>query len=240
MRSGDAEAAPAAARPASGAGMPPGCSASAPPATAATRRLSLFVIDGLPQRQLDAYRDQLAPDGLARFLTEGTAFSEAHYGHAYTVTAAGHATLLTGAAPHRSGIIGNEWRDPASGERVYCTADPDAHYLDHPTPSGAGTSPRNLMVESLGDVLRKSDARAKVIAVSGKDRGAILPAGRSGRTADCRHQARRFWAGCAGRGVFLPPMPGISYWRGASTVAESGARLEGAAAPGTQSWIAEY
>ena len=56
-----------------------------------------------PQRQVVDYRDQLAPDGLRRFLDRGAWFSDAHYGHAFTVTAAGHATMLTGAypAPHR-------------------------------------------------------------------------------------------------------------------------------------------
>ena len=140
----------------------------------------LFVIDGLPQRQMTAYRDQLAPDGFARFLDKGAWFSDAHYGHAYTVTAAGHATLLTGAYPHRTGIIGNEWRDAQTGVHTYCTGDASAEYIGHNTQSLDGTSPRNLRAESMGDVLRREDARAKVIGVSGKDRGAILPAGREG------------------------------------------------------------
>lgn len=140
----------------------------------------LLVVDGLPQWQVTGYRDQLAPDGFARFLQRGAWFAEAHYGHAYTVTAAGHATLLTGAYPHRTGIIGNDWRDVHSGAQVYCTGDADAHYIAHETEPLDGTSPRNLRAESLGDVLRRVDPRSKVIGISGKDRGAILPAGRSG------------------------------------------------------------
>jgi hypothetical protein len=35
-------------------------------------------------------------------------------------------------------------------------------------------------VEALGDVLKRLDPRSKVIAMSGKDRGAILPAGKTG------------------------------------------------------------
>ena len=157
---------------ASGPGLPAG--AERP------RLLVLFVVDGLPQRQVEAYRDQLAADGLARFLERGAAFSQAHYGHAFTVTAAGHATILSGAYPHRSGIIGNEWIDVEGGRAMYCTGDPGAQYLGHPTGAMDGTSPRNLKVETLGDVLKRAEPRAKVIAVSGKDRGAILPAGRSG------------------------------------------------------------
>ena len=145
-------------------------------------RLVVFlVVDGLPQRQVSGLRDQLALDGLARFLDRGAWFSQAHHGHAHTVTAAGHAVMLTGAYPHRTGIIGNDWRDPSTGAVVYNTADPQASYIGNPTdPRRDGTSPKNLKVETLGDVLRRADPRSKVIAISGKDRGAILLAGKSG------------------------------------------------------------
>src|SRR5262245_61182956 len=154
------------------------CASTAP--TPPPKLLVLFVIDGLPQRQVTAYRDQLAPDGFARFLDRGTWYSNAHYGHAFTVTAAGHATMLTGAYPHRSGIIGNDWRDRDSGAEVYCTGDTANTYIDSPTKPLDGTSPANLRAQTVGDVLRKADSRSKVIAISGKDRGAILPAGKAG------------------------------------------------------------
>jgi predicted AlkP superfamily pyrophosphatase or phosphodiesterase len=158
------------------------CAASAGEAAAVPRPklVVLLVVDGLPQRQVLDYRDQLAPDGLARFLDRGAWFSQAHYSHAFTVTAAGHATLLTGATPSRTGIIGNDWRDPQTGAPQYCVADLSATYIGHKTQALDGTSPKNLRVESLGDVLRRLDARSKVIAVSGKDRGAILLAGKGG------------------------------------------------------------
>jgi predicted AlkP superfamily pyrophosphatase or phosphodiesterase len=159
------------------------CANSAPATGAAAARPKLvvfLVVDGLPQRQVMAYRDQLAPDGFARFLERGAWFSNAHYGHAFTVTAAGHATMLTGAYPHRTGIIGNEWRDVNTGASVYNTGDRAATYIGHKTNELDGTSPRNLKVETVGDVLRRVEPRAKVIGISGKDRGAILPAGKTG------------------------------------------------------------
>ena len=155
--------------------------AGAPTSLAVKPRLVVFlVIDGLPQWQITAYRDQLAGDGFARFLDRGAWYSQARYSHAHTVTAAGHATLLTGAYPHRSGIIGNDWRDPATGAQVYNTGDTAAKYIANVTNPLDGTSPRNLKVETVGDVLRRADPRSKVIAISGKDRGAILLAGKSG------------------------------------------------------------
>lgn len=148
---------------------------------AAPPRLLVFIaIDGLPQRQVTAYRDQLAPDGFARFLDRGAWYAQAHHGHAFTVTAAGHATMLTGAYPHRTGIVGNDWIAPATGQRVYNTGDAAHHYLDNPTDPLDGTSPRNLRVETLGDVLRREHPTSRVVAVSGKDRGAILLAGHAG------------------------------------------------------------
>jgi predicted AlkP superfamily pyrophosphatase or phosphodiesterase len=156
-----------------------GC-AGAPPAQDKPRLVVFMAVDGLPQRQVLGYRDQLTPDGFARFLDRGAWFANAHYKHAFTVTAAGHATMLTGAYPHRTGVIGNEWRDPVSGAQVYNTGDAGATYIGHKTNPLDGTSPRNLKAETVGDVLRKADPRSKVIAISGKDRGAILPAGKTG------------------------------------------------------------
>jgi predicted AlkP superfamily pyrophosphatase or phosphodiesterase len=163
------------------AGLPAGPDSAVTPVAAARPKLVvLLAIDGLPERQVLALRDQLAPDGFARFLGHGAWYSQAHYSHAFTVTAAGHAVMLTGAYPDRTGIIGNEWRDQASGAPVYNTGDATATYIGHATRPLDGTSPLNLKVETVGDMLRRADPRSKVIAISGKDRGAILPAGKSG------------------------------------------------------------
>ena len=142
--------------------------------------LVFLVVDGLPQRQITGYRDQLAPDGFARFLDRGTWFANANYSHAFTVTAAGHAVMLTGAHPNQTGIIGNEWRNPDTGVPVYNTEDTNATYIGHKTSAFDGTSPKLLKVQTVGDMLRAASPASKVIGISGKDRGAILPAGKSG------------------------------------------------------------
>ena len=154
--------------------------ASGPGRPAPPKLVVFLVVDGLPMRQVVDYRDQLAPDGLARFLDRGAWFADAHYPYAYTVTAAGHATMLTGATPSRTGIIGNEWRDVRTGAEVYNTGDTAYTYIGHATKPLDGTSPRNLKAETVGDVLRRVNPASKVIGISGKDRGAILPAGQAG------------------------------------------------------------
>lgn len=174
------------------------CSTTPPAAAAAAtvphkpKLLVLVVIDGLPMRQVTGYRDQLAPDGFARFLDRGRWFADAHYGHGHTVTAAGHSVMLSGAYPQRTGIISNEWRNPATNQPVYNTGDADYRYIDSPTAPLAGTSPRNLKVETLGDVLRTASPASKVIGISGKDRGAILPAGHKGTAYMYMSETGRF------------------------------------------------
>ncbi len=183
------------------------CSTTPPatPVAAAARPqlVVLVVIDGLPMRQVTGYRDQLAPDGFARFLDRGRWFADAHYAHGHTVTAAGHSVMLSGAYPQRSGIISNEWRDPVTGDPVYNTGDAAYQYIDSPTAPLSGTSPRNLKVETLGDVLRTRSPASKVIGISGKDRGAILPAGHKGTAYMYMTETGRF----ASSTYYMPAHP---------------------------------
>jgi predicted AlkP superfamily pyrophosphatase or phosphodiesterase len=141
----------------------------------------VMVIDGLPSEQLQRYRGQFAPDGgLRGLLEQGAAFTNAHQAHGVTVTAVGHSAVLSGAYPYRHGIIGNNWID-AGGRLVYCTEDANHKYIGEETGEHDGTSPAKLRVDTLGDQLRyASGNRSKVVAVSGKDRGAILLAGKTG------------------------------------------------------------
>jgi hypothetical protein len=89
--------------------------------------------------------------------------------------------VLTGSYPYRNGIIANEWTDRNTLQQVYCTGDPAHVYIGEETGKLDGTSPANLWVSTLGDELRyATGGQAKVIAVSGKDRGAILLAGKRG------------------------------------------------------------
>lgn len=143
------------------------------------RLVVVFVVDGLPERQAVDYRDQLSPDGLERFFTRGAWFTSARYDYATTVTCPGHATLFTGVEPAQSGIIANEWVDPASGRLEGCADDPGSPYVGVPD-AKEGASPRNLRVETLGDAVRRADPRSRVIAIAGKPRSAVMSAGKRG------------------------------------------------------------
>lgn len=156
--------------------------AATPAPAAAPKLVVVLVVDGLPNEQVLRYRDQFGQGGFRRLLDQGAHFSNAHQAHGITVTAVGHAAVLSGAYPSQHGIIGNNWIDPATGESSYCTEDRAHKYIGaEETEADDGTSPLRLRVSTLGDELRYATGnRAKVVAVSGKDRGAILLAGKSG------------------------------------------------------------
>lgn len=141
----------------------------------------VLVVDGLPQEQIVRYRDQFGEGGLRRMLDQGAWYSQAHQAHGVTLTAVGHSAVLTGAYPYQHGIIANEWVDKNTLEQMYCTEDKAHTYIGEETKKGAGTSPANLRVATVGDELRYATGnQSKVVTVSGKDRGAILLAGKTG------------------------------------------------------------
>ena len=112
--------------------------------------------------------------GFTQLLTQGAVFTNANLEHYPTVTAVGHSTMLTGATPSVSGIIGNDWFDRESGKRVESITD-DVTPIGSPT--GSAASPRRLLVSTVGDELKLAAALPKtspnaprVFGVSLKDR----------------------------------------------------------------------
>lgn len=161
------------------------CAVDAAPAVAAPaaqpKLVLVMVVDGLPNEQLLRYRDQFGQGGFRRLLEQGAWYSNAHQAHGITVTAIGHSAVLTGAYPYQHGVIGNNWLDPVTRKSVYCTEDSNYKYIGERTEDSDGTAPTLLRVDTLGDQLRyASGNQSKVVAVSGKDRGAILLAGKTG------------------------------------------------------------
>jgi hypothetical protein len=148
---------------------------------AQAKLILVMAVDGLPQEQVTRYASQFGQGGFRRLLEQGAWFSNAHQAHGITVTAVGHAAILSGAYPYQHGIIGNNWVNPAGGS-MYCTEDQNYKYIgNEKTDPHDGTAPTNLRVDTLGDQLRYATGQqSKVITVSGKDRGAILLGGKTG------------------------------------------------------------
>lgn len=134
-----------------------------------------IVVDQFRYDYLLRFRDDYTA-GFKRLLEQGAVFDDAHHIHYPTVTAVGHSTFLTGATPSISGIVANDWFDRRTGKVVTSVSDPETRLLGAGT-DAAGSSPRRLLVSTVGDEIKMSGQQSKVIGVSIKDRAAILPAG---------------------------------------------------------------
>jgi len=148
---------------------------SLPSAPKKPRLVLAIIIDQFRYDYLERFRDDYH-SGLARLLKEGALFHDAHYLQAATVTAVGHSTFLSGAPPSVSGIIANEWYDRESGRTITSVIDESTKIVGG-IPSAAGSSPRRLLVSTVGDELKMRDPESRVVGVSIKDRSAILPVG---------------------------------------------------------------
>lgn len=153
------------------------------PAFAARPDLVLLItVDQLRGDMPWRLQDRLAPKGFRYFLDNGAAYTNAHYSHVITTTAAGHATLATGGNIPQHGIAGNEWFDMETRKKVYNTADPNHPVFGTPEYKTEGRSPRNLTSSTYGDELVvATGGKSRVFSVSIKDRAAILLGGHLGK-----------------------------------------------------------
>jgi predicted AlkP superfamily pyrophosphatase or phosphodiesterase len=139
-----------------------------------------IVIDQMRFDYLYRFKDNYSETGFNRLMNEGSNFTFAHLNYAPSNTAPGHASIYTGTTPFFHGIIGNDWYNRDSSKHIYCTDDNNFTGLG----GKDGMSPLNLLTTTITDQLKLSNnGISKVIALSLKDRGAILPGGRLANAA---------------------------------------------------------
>jgi predicted AlkP superfamily pyrophosphatase or phosphodiesterase len=141
--------------------------------------------------------DQMIPDyftrygrqftgGLRRLQAGGVLYTNGFQDHATTETAPGHAATLSGRFPMHTGIVRNN-----AGVN-----DNNSALLGG---GGPGASPYRFQGTTLVDWLAAADPRSRALSISRKDRGAILPIGRSKQavfwfTSDGRFTTSRWYA----------------------------------------------
>lgn len=135
-----------------------------------------ILVDQLRYDYLERFHDQFGEGGFRLLMDKGAFLANAHYDYMPTITGPGHASFLSGAPPSVHGIISNQWFDPRTGAGVNCVSDPTVKGVGADDESGR-RSPRNFIGSNLADEMRLR-FQSKVIGVSHKDRGAILPAGK--------------------------------------------------------------
>ena len=118
--------------------------------------------------------------GFMRFVNEGASCNHNFIPYVPTVTACGHTAVYTGSTPALHGITGNQWYDNYKQRNVYCVEDPTVQSIGIENSPAGKMSPVNVWTSTIGDEIKlANNFKSKVIGISIKDRGAIIPAGHS-------------------------------------------------------------
>ncbi|MBA3258485.1 MAG: alkaline phosphatase family protein [Gemmatimonadales bacterium] len=131
------------------------------------RGISLVVVIAVDQLRPDYLRtfDRQFTGGFRRLIDRAVLYERGQQYHAITETAPGHAAMLSGRSPSSTGIVNNE----------HGVEDAAAPFLGNPQALGA--SPRYFRGTALYDWMLTRDPEVRQLAVSRKDRGAILMTG---------------------------------------------------------------
>jgi predicted AlkP superfamily pyrophosphatase or phosphodiesterase len=170
------------------------------PFAAPPKLLVVIAVDQFSADLYDEYRSDFT-GGLAR-LSSGTVFHNGYQSHALTETCLGHSTILTGDHPAHTGIIGNTWIDQSIGrpdKTVYCAED---ETVPGTSSSAYKVSAKHLLVPTLGELMKRQWPDSRTVAVSGKDRAAVMMGGHN-------PDQRWYWTGArfdTDLGVAVPPV----------------------------------
>lgn len=136
----------------------------------------MITVDQMRYDYLPKYWERFGSNGFKRLIGQGFTFENANFSYVPTMTAVGHATIGTGTTPVHHGIAANDWYDRLTKKDVYCVSDTTVYAVGVNGMDGMH-SPRNLKSNTFTDQLKLRSPKSKVIGISLKDRGAILPVG---------------------------------------------------------------
>ncbi|OFY17720.1 MAG: hypothetical protein A2W98_08435 [Bacteroidetes bacterium GWF2_33_38] len=143
-----------------------------------------IIVDQMRYDYISRYWDKFDTKGFKRLIGEGAFCKNANFDYIFTQTAVGHATISTGALPAVHGIVSNTWYNRLKEQRIYCVGDDKAKTTGSESEDAGKKSPKNLITTTTGDELKlASNGKSKVIAISLKDRAAILSAGHAADAA---------------------------------------------------------
>ena len=135
-----------------------------------------IVVDQMCYDYLYRFQDKYSDRGFVKLMKEGTNCRSTHYNYVPTYTGPGHASIYTGTTPSNHGIVGNQWFVKPKGVSVNCVSDDNVKTVGSSSNKGK-CSPHHLLSNTITDQLKLTYKGSKVISISIKDRGAILPGG---------------------------------------------------------------
>lgn len=135
-----------------------------------------IVVDQMCYDYLYRFEKNYSEDGFKKLMNEGSHLKNMHFNYIPTYTGPGHASIYTGTTPSSHGIIANDWLERSLNQSVNCVGDNSVKGIES-SPTYGSSSPKRLNTNTVTDLLKMSNPESKVISMSIKDRGAILPGG---------------------------------------------------------------
>lgn len=136
-----------------------------------------IVVDQMRADYLYRFANHYGEDGLKRLMREGINFQSCHYNYVPTFTGPGHASIYTGTTPANHGIVGNAWWSKEEQKRINCVEDQTSLPIGSSSSTEGNFSPKRLKSNTITDQVKLMIRGSKVVSVSIKNRGAILPGG---------------------------------------------------------------
>lgn len=145
------------------------------------RLVVVMVFDQLRGDYPERWKPLLDAGGFADMERNGVWYANAHLPYSCSATGPGHGSISTGLPPFAHGIIENDWYDRKRNGTVQSVT-PERPSPRVPTRSDgvtAGFAPDQLLVEGLGDHLKRERPGSRVLSLALKDRAAVLMGGKT-------------------------------------------------------------
>lgn len=169
---------------------------AAPWAVKKPKLVVVIVIDQFRADYISRFQSEFRKDGFLGLIQGGAYFPYGEYDILQSMTAPGHATILTGAYPYQMGIPINEWYDQKRHLTIASVEDENVRTVGLAEGQGkdeGSSSPHNLIGSTLGDELKNAGWPSKVVSLALKDRAAILMGGHRADLAFWYNTKARRW-----------------------------------------------
>jgi hypothetical protein len=126
---------------------------------------------------IERYWEKLGEDGFKRLYSGGFICANHHVDNLLQRPTVGMATLFTGTAPSRHGIVDDNWIDRLKNKETDCITDNSCTTIGSGSKSGQRSASR-LMTPTLGDRLKLvTKGRSRVYSIAMNDYAAVFSAG---------------------------------------------------------------
>ena len=135
-----------------------------------------IVVSHMRYDYLNRFTKNFSEYGFRRLMMGGVVCTNARYNYMFTQNSPGVATLATGTQPSQHGIIGDGWINYTTNEPISSIVDLNVMGVGCNEDEGQ-FSPRQMVVSTVADELKRHYKDSKVISIAQEPEGAILAGG---------------------------------------------------------------